>query len=742
MKLATNILFTVLFSCVTTATATNHVTWETLGNRLDQNNKAEYVQRFTIIPDGPFESMAFCIAPFDMRMATEGDQLIEILPGYYMVSSPRFLRAAQGDTLYTDVINKLAYRSRLYVPDGVHLVRDGKPVPAQFTLLSQIAFPEQWIDPQDGVDPMIYGDDAFAINDSIRSAYKATPYRQIPTPKKIEVTDQLVAANDLLNAEFEIITVDSPLQDYRLVTMQPYKITVKTNNQFPQVIKSDILRRIKESADENGMVPLATIEDWADFGYRGFMFDTARNFLPVNVVKRVVDLMSRYGLNTLHFHIGEDEGWRLEIPSLPELTRVGGRRGYTLTDDVPFLKGQYSGDGNPDSPTVANGFYSVQEYIDLLKYAHNKGVRIIPEFDTPGHSRAAIRAMEWRYKNTGDSSVRLIHDGDSSKYTSAQGFHDNTMNPAIEGPYNFMNIVFDEVIDIYRQAGVPLEAINIGGDEVGRGAWNGSMEAQKLMQQNGYTTQKDLHAHFVKKIAEIAHGKGIKLAGWEDIADGYDAHYDSVVRPHIYMVNSWNYSGDRGSKIAANGYPVVMSNVDYLYFDHHHSSHPEEPGMLWGGIVDEFKPLSATIETLMPGDSTVHSNVVGISAQLFGETLRDSTTAERYMLPRLLALAERAHNSHGTLTNREYFGLITEEMPRWNAEGYTFYLRQPGIVINDGVVTMNEPYGFGEIRYTIDGTEPTQQSALYTGPFSVPQDTRVRARLFVGPSWSVTSISR
>lgn len=117
------------------------------------------------------------------------------------------------------------------------------------------------------------------------------------------------------------------------------------------------------------MVPQAELEDWADFGYRGLMIDVARNFTDKEEIKKIISLMARYGLNVLHFHLGDDEGWRVEIAGLPELTAVGGRRGYTPTDDVPFLKQIYCGDGNPDSPTPANGFYSEQDYIDILRHA-------------------------------------------------------------------------------------------------------------------------------------------------------------------------------------------------------------------------------------------------------------------------------------------------------------------------------------------------------------------------------------
>ncbi|MDE6108917.1 MAG: family 20 glycosylhydrolase, partial [Muribaculaceae bacterium] len=448
-------------------------------------------------------------------------------------------------------------------------------------------------------------------------------------------------------------------------------------------------------------------------------------------------------LNVLHFHLGDDEGWRVELPALPELTAVGSRRGYTTTDEVPFLKQIYSGNGSPDATdSPANGYYTAAEFIDMLRYADSLGVAVIPEFDSPGHSRAAIMAMEHRYRTTGDASLRLVEPGDTSSFTSAQAFHDNVMNPALEGPYKFWGIVLDGVKDLYAQAGVELPAVHIGGDEVARGAWNGSAAAQRLMQEKGMTDEKQLHAHFVERVAELAAERGLKIAGWQEIALGHSQDYNDKVVPVMAGVNCWTNAGDKGSRIAAAGYPLILSNVDYLYFDQTPSTHPEEPGLVWGGLVDEFRPLHATVDRLCPGDEEVQKNVAGISAQLFAETVRDDAMVERYIFPRILGLAERAHSVRPTISDSAYFGAITAEMARWAAEGVNFNLRQPGIirVAPEGKVEMNDAYGAGEIRYTLDGSDPTPESPLYTAPIDPAGAREVRARLFYGPVRSVVSI--
>ncbi|MCD7795657.1 MAG: family 20 glycosylhydrolase [Alistipes sp.] len=710
--------------------------WETLGNTVDKDGNPIYVQRFTVTADQGFDRLAFCIFKRRMTPVNPEDSVIEILPGYYAVTSPRFARAGRGETVVIDLRTDGSLRNLSFAPDGMHLVAGGKTIRTVNTRLPITSVPEQWLVPGSDADMMIYGNDAYAINDSLRSDWRPGAYGQIPTLKQVRLTGAVVKRPIV-----SVQPADDARPDYWRVHIAADSAVLYTNSAHPQAVLAMLERRMDGAADADGNVPEAYIEDWADFAYRGFMLDVARNFTDKAGVKKVIDIMSRYGLNVLHFHVGDDEGWRIEMPSLPELTAVGSRRGYTETDDVPFLKQIYSGNGDPNATdTPANGFYTVDDYIDILRYADSRGIAIIPEFDSPGHSRAAIRAMEYRYRTSGDASLRLIHDGDTSEYTTAQDFHDNLMNPALEGPYKFWGIVFDDLADIYAAAGVAMPAVHIGGDEVPPHAWDGSGPARALMAAEGMTDQRELHAYFVERVAKLALERGIRIAGWQEIALGHTPEYDATMQPVVAAVNCWTNAGDFGQQIAAKGYPLILSNVDYLYFDQTPTTHPEEPGLTWGGLVDEFQPLHATIDRLCPGNATVQAKVAGISGQLFAETVRSLGMVERYILPRLLGLAERGHNAHTTLTDREYFGALTAEMPGWAAENTDFYLRQPGIRLHDGMIEMNEAYGLGEIRYTLDGTQPSRTSELYTAPFAPADASQIRARLFMGTAESVTSI--
>ena len=207
------------------------------------------------------------------------------------------------------------------------------------------------------------------------------------------------------------------------------------------------------------------------FGYRGLMLDVARNFQPKAAVLRVLDLMARYKLNAFHFHLTDDEGWRLEIPSLPELTSVGARRGHTL-DSSRFLPPAYGSGPDVDQP-FGSGFYSRADYVEILRYAAARHIEVIPELEMPGHARAAIKAMEARFRTlqaTGDaegaSRFLLSDPEDRSIYTSAQGYHDNVMNPALPSTYAFIERVVQDLVALHREAGVPLRNLHVGGDEV------------------------------------------------------------------------------------------------------------------------------------------------------------------------------------------------------------------------------------------------------------------------------------
>lgn len=706
------------------------VTWTTLGNTTDDNGR-HYIQRFHITGDTGMRGLAFNQFARHMSPVNPVDTIREIIPGYYVVTSPRFGR---GDTdIVVDIDTRAHLVNGCYAPDGVHRVNtDGSTSPVAYTRLP-LTRPEQWR--RGDNDPMPYGPAIFERNEALRSDWTPGPYDIIPSFKKVTLLRPGQTPNLSLWSErpglVKIVVRDGHPTYHGLSAAN---ITAARNVYDAKIA----------SIHDRASLPDAVLEFEPDMEWRGVMIDISRNFQRPETIKEIIDILADNGLNKMHFHLVDDEAWRLEIASLPELTAVGSRRGWG-NDESDHLYQLFTGDGNPDNyDNTSNGYLSRDDFKDIIAYAYERGIDVIPEIESPGHARAAIKAMEVRAKN-GDASYRLIHDGDTSVYTGAQSFHDNVMNPALPGPYKFMETVIDDIIDMYNEAGVPLTGIHIGGDEVPKGAWNGSSVAQKFMQDNNLADQHEFHAYFVRKIARMLAERGIPMHGWQEVALGHSAEYDAEVAPVMGGVNCWSTIIRKGEtpvpvRAIEHGYPTIISNVEHFYFDMAASSHPEERGLTWGGFVDEFNVLDGYPAQLCPAPADAPGKLRGINAHIFAETIRSGNGLKTLLIPKVFGLAERSFNNDSTYTHAQFNTIIGErELPRLETNGTMFHLRQPGIRIVDGLVEMNTPYSGGVIRYTTDGTEPDETSPVYTAPFAVNEAADIRSRYYRNGAQSVTT---
>ena len=531
-------------------------------------------------------------------------------------------------------------------------------------------------------------------------------------------------------------------------------------------------------------LPCAVIADYPDLHYRGIMLDIARSFTTQENVKHLVDILASYKMNVLHFHFNDDEAWRLEIPGLEELTEVGSRRGHT-TDESRCLYPGYAGGYDCETTNLSNGYFSREEFIELLRYAAARHVRIIPELETPGHARAAIVSMKARYNKYAATDMAkateyLLHEqADTSRYLSVQYYDDNVINIAQPSTYNFLRKVIRELKAMYADAGVELPAIHLGGDEVAEGAWMGSPACQALMQEKGYTKKHDLAEHYVTEIAKIMQEEGVKISGWQEMALEHSEALHQQLRGQMYSVNCWTAVPDWGSdkllyEVANSGYPVVQSNVCNFYMDLAYSHHPDEPGLDWGGVVDEARSFStlpfrnyrscrtslkgepfdmSTMEKGKPALTAVgKQHLIGVSGQFFAETLRGYDWLQYYLFPKCLGLVERGWNAHPAWemlegaeeqqTYNESLALFERkiaerEMADWAVRGINFRLHHPGLKVADGMLYANVMVPGAEIRYTLDGSEPTAESACWTAP--VPCNAPVvKAKAFYLGKESVT----
>lgn len=704
------------------------VRWSTLGNTTDPTTGRDvHSERFVITNHNGLKRLCFNRFARKMTPVNPVDTIAEIIPGYYYISSPRFATADGPVTV--DVALTGPLRNRNYLPDGFHAVMaDGSVVTADVSFDSMTDTPSQWATTRS--DLMPYGDAIYRFNAALATDSVPGPYDVIPSLKSVSIA--AAAKRCPATAPVAIKEITDNRADFYRITVGADSITIGYTSPESLKMARNLLYNRLIPYNPDGL-PEAVIEDWPGLPYRAMMMDVARNFFNIARLQQLVQILASYRMNRLHFHFADDEAWRLEIPGLPELTDVGSRRGYTL-DESDHLAQLFSGNGDPDNySATANGYISRADFIDFLRYCDALGISVIPEIESPGHARAAIKAMRARYRRTGDDSYLLAEEGDSSLYTSAQAFHDNVMNPALPGPYRFMTKVIDEIAAMYREAGVELRGIHIGGDEVPVRAWDRLAAIAEMKRATGLTTQGEIHAAFVDSMARILSERDIPMYGWQDVAMIDDPDFHRRNAPLTGGINCWTLSNSGISRrIAGRGYPVILSNVDKFYLDQCYNYHPLEKGLTWGGTVDEFTTLSGYPALLCTDpDLSAGGKIIGVSGHLFGETLRSFDDVLCFILPKIAGLAERAWNPEPTFSDSRFNAVIaTRELPSLARRGYNFHLRQPGILVEGDTVRMNSPYPAATIRYTLDGSIPVDDSPEYTGPFTVADPSGLRARLF------------
>lgn len=527
-----------------------------------------------------------------------------------------------------------------------------------------------------------------------------------------------------------------------------------------------LLSMVKTDAKNAATVPAISITDEPFFGYRGLQMDVSRNFQSKETILRMLDMLARYKLNRLLLYVTEDEGWRVEIKSLPELTEVGSRRGHLHRDSLCLQPGYGSGPDPDDPDSNGNGYYTRKDFIEIIQYAHQRHIQVIPEVNLPGHARAAIRAMELRYnrlmkegKTEEAKKYRLRDPDDTSKYISAQGYFDNTVCVCQDQVYRFFETALDDIIGMYKEANVPLELFHTGGDEVPDKAWTGSPICKEYLKQHPEIKNiRNLHGHFFGKMADIVRSRGLKTGAWEEVVLKFDDNGDGVkpnpefvgkeVYPYIWN-NIWG-NEDLGYRLANMGYPVILCNVTNFYFDLAYNKDPREPGLYWAGFVDtedafSFVPHNVFESTVVnnmgkpytPADftnkerltPTGKANLYGVQAQLWSETIKGRDMLEYYYLPKLLGFAHRAwqgepvwagrgESARNEDWNRFMNTVVQNEIPHLDKAGggYHYRIPSPGIAIEGGQLKMNSTYPGFTIRYTTDGTEPTKDSPIYEGP--------------------------
>lgn len=405
-------------------------------------------------------------------------------------------------------------------------------------------------------------------------------------------------------------------------------------------------------------LPSAQLKDGPAFAYRGQHVDLARNFLGKDFVLDLISQMGRYKLNKLHLHLADDEGWRLAIRALPELTELGAHRCLDLSETSCLLPQLGAGINTNNLP---NGALSQQDYLEILAHAKAHQVQVIPSLDMPGHSRAAVKAMALRAKrlhaeqHANWDQYLLTEAADQSRYLSIQYYNDNTLNVCLDSSYRFIDTVLTELHQLHQQAGMPLELYHIGADETA-GAWQQSPACQALRAQG----ETDLMRYFLKRTAALLNGKGVRLAAWSDGLKHLSADDQRQITSYVWQT-SYDGAASTVHQQANQGWQVVLALPDATYFDVPNLNSPYARGNHWASRqlstekVFSFQPqnlpaLAAIWRDLNGAPFQITDNtplnqpqqVIGLQGNLWTEVIPTADKAWQMLLPRMLALAERS----------------------------------------------------------------------------------------------------
>lgn len=601
----------------------------------------------------------------------------------------------------------------------------------------------QWKRTPDDKNILMTAEARFEKNSDVRALNLSTLRGQIvPTPQEVKISGQDVDlskgvkldlsalgadAQEAVKSRFALLGVKEGSYPIRTeiavkafvgdeAISGAYQLHIRANEAvitgFDQAGVFYGLQSLLSLIPSSGEQKIARLEakDAPRFDYRGIQLDVGRNFHSKDAVLRLLDQMSAYKLNKFHFHLTDDEGWRIEIPGLPELTDIGSKRCHDLSEKTCLLPQLGSG---PDSNNNGSGHFSRTDYIDILKYAKARQIEVIPEIDMPAHARAAVISMEARYdrlmkegKEKEANQYRLLDPTDTSNTTGVQ-FYNRTgyLNPCLDSSRNFVDKVIGEIQQMHKEAGVPLNTWHFGGDEAkniylgagytdqkkpeaGKGIidqsnqdkpWAKSQVCQTMVKEGKVADVEHLSSYFGIEVSKLvkAHGIGTMQAWQDGLKDAKNAA--EFATDHV-NVNFWDtlYWGgfDSVNDWANKGFRVIVSNPDYVYLDFPNEVHPAESGYYWGTrFSDERKIFSfapdnmpQNAETSLDRDGNPFNaksdkpwpGAYGLSAQLWSEVVRTDNQMEYMIYPRLIAVAERAWHRAGWeqdyQAGREYKG--------------------------------------------------------------------------------------
>lgn len=467
------------------------------------------------------------------------------------------------------------------------------------------------------------------------------------------------------------------------------------------------LRKSIPANDRKALLAPVTINDQPRFGYRGVMLDVARHFQPISFIKKYIDLLALHNINRFHWHLTEDQGWRIEIKQYPKLTELGSERKETV---IGKNTGEY--DGKPHG-----GFYTQEEIKEIVAYAQERYIITIPEIDIPGHMLAALTG----YPEYGCT-------GGPYEVATTWGVFDDVLCAGNEETYTFLENILTEVMEMF-----PSEYIHIGGDEVPKVRWEECPKCQAKIKELGlkdddkHKKEHYLQSYLTARIEKFLNENGRRMIGWDEILEGELAPNATVM--------SWRGMAG-GIEAAQMSHDVIMTPNSYAYFDYYQTSFVEDEPFAIGGYLP--------VETVYSFDPTPESltdeqkkHILGVQANMWTEYVATPEHVEYMLLPRMAAISE----VQWTAAEKKNYDNFLKRLPQltdlYDKMGYNYAthvydvkaLLEPNFQTNALDVEFST-LGNSPIYYTLDGSEPTTSSIEYIGKFSIKEDAEIKAAAF------------
>jgi len=465
------------------------------------------------------------------------------------------------------------------------------------------------------------------------------------------------------------------------------------------------VQSLQKESDVKWTIPHVQITDYPRFAWRGLMFDVVRHYFTKAEVKRFIDEMVQYKFNVLHLHLADDEGWRIEIKSLPKLTQIGAWRVNKVGDFGTFTPPK------PDEPRNYGGFYTQDDIREIVAYAKANFVNVMPEIDVPGHSLAAIASYPELSCTPGADQYHVRSGERIMNFTGGlTALVDNTLCPANERVYAFLDKVVGEMAPLF-----PFPYMHMGGDECAKNFWEQSDSVKALMQREGLKTMPEVQSYFEKRLEKIVESKGKKFMGWDEIIEG-------GLGPNA-AVMSWR-NQKAGMDAAKMGHEVVMTPTAFTYLDYMQSDRVMEPHVYASLRLNktyEFDPV--------PSDTVDSRLIKGGQANLWTEQIYNFRQVEYMLWPRAMAVSEAVWSAKGSKNWPDFFGRVEKHFTRLDEAQVKYSPAvydpafSPSIAPGNQLrVELSTEIPGLDIYYSFDNSYPDKFYPRYTTPLIVPKD--------------------